>query len=864
MFTQDISRLLEDSKFIKTLVNDKDFSDDEQLLETDYPFIDRFYQDYSNFNLDDSRKMVDILNKLEFKQTHDFVMLTIFKHKLTNFNNRRYEFDFLFVFVKDINGNYNNNVDRLNICARFGFILTAKWLILSNIQQPTYDHIKTAIEYEQIEILDFIYNFVNITESQISEIVELTCKLDKLKSAMWIDNINSNLWIDNIMKYDSLEIAKWLYNKGYNNEINSNSKKAFINGSIKIAKWMYYTLNNRNMQIATYFDDVKLYKNYEIVKWMYNTFGLANFRENHFVYAAKYGNIRLISWFLSHTAVNDGTIQSSFILYAPNNIELANAFLTQGVIQNITLNSAFSYSDKKNIHFFELLLRTGRITDDSINISFTHNPKDNYLEFIKFLIDTDKITDESINELFEKNNGKIDIILFLLETGKITNYSLNKFFLRIAEFKNSINLAEKLLETEEIFPETINQVFITLTKEEDLELIKLLADIVTDISINELFLKTYILHNLKFLIGTGKISDETINQAFVRNYIFNAFSIIKFLIKTEKITEESINLSFAINYKNENVMDILLETGKISEKSINDIFIKDSINFSIFQKLLKTGKVNENSLNVFFRNMNGTNFLIFAKILLQTGKITDESIMFYLFNSINNDIEFVFELAENGKLNDEIIKFVKKSPEIISFLLETENLTDELLNSTFKETEDAKLIEILLKSGRVTNESIDYAFFNNDEKIVKILLKTGKVSEESKNFLFANTKNEKILDRLLDEVEVVIINNAFRKIIDDNFAKIMLKSEKITEESINFIFKKRGISPELVKVLLKTDKVSDESINFLFKNTQNAKNIKRLLKTKKVSQEWISYRKQIAKIENNIKLIEIFENIVVF
>lgn len=265
-FKQKIENITEDSEFLFNLI--KDLGDkktsieliEESISNEDFILLDEFYNDYTKFNLEKSTEIIALLDKLEFNQTRDFAMLTIFKFRIVTFEPREFNIDDLFDLVREYKENIEEDadldvefyeykdVDMMQICAENGFVLTAKWLFnFYKLDKDIYDYMIISGENEQINMLELIYNREKYNEEKIYDLIIEMCKNDKLKSVIFLNNIlnivnNEEIFMIISME-DSINISKWIYslNKDYMIFLENNFDD--ITESVDIIEWMVCDLN---------------------------------------------------------------------------------------------------------------------------------------------------------------------------------------------------------------------------------------------------------------------------------------------------------------------------------------------------------------------------------------------------------------------------------------------------------------------------------------------------------------------------------------------------------------------------------------------------------------------------------------------
>lgn len=503
-FTQDMNNLVNDSKLLREYLEDENPEEIYTFFEKyEYELLDKFYTDFRSLSFQEAMEMVNILHKFEFRQEDDFDFYVILRFNLRKFPDYIRK-NYLFDLQNDI----------LNNAIRRDFILTFKYkLSISKFNEEKIKEYICAID--NMELIEFIYSI--IPQDKRKEIMEYVF-LDK-----------------------DLAFAQWIYNLNIIPENNY------------VILYLLALLNEKN----------------EIATWLYSLDSVGTFLELHdiFGHLSKEEILELLEYLIldadidilkaiaaNFPIVNELIMGTIFeIMYKNEDLEFLELLLTRPDITDLNIINGFIYSKiKHNSEMEYLMKKTGEINKYNLNANFRSilNTKD--IVAIKVLMQTAMISDENIINAISKslNDNELDIAITLINNGNgqdIAQYLadsmeylfenkekynfltinmndsvINKIFLFLISPEHSMYIKKSLLDTGRISRKTINKSFLTAV----------------NISIDNNYGDV---DDIELLLNTSQVDKKLVNDAFTIALEYDCQYIIEYLLDTGKISEETIN-----------------------------------------------------------------------------------------------------------------------------------------------------------------------------------------------------------------------------------------------------------------------------------------------------------------------------------
>lgn len=305
MLIQDITKLIEDSKFFKELTESEDDFENldinDFIPEEVFRMLDLFYNDYTQFNEEESYQMLDILALYGFRQTEDFAVLTIVKFGLVEFP-KAYTNENLFQYFpkgKEVRGKFNAKEKKIfkrpiesemKVCLNLKHFLAFRWMISQN-EEKFYDDfsvfIQIACEKGNLESLEFLYEFYDslnlekkwkITDEISNSFATKSWKwqLECVKNVYEHVSMNAETLEDAYLKFIKnarLDCIKWMTKFLIPEEINF----ALISEDrhIEILEFLFQN-NIASIEDLYYIFEDSEYKSLNLMKWIYETIGRDN------------------------------------------------------------------------------------------------------------------------------------------------------------------------------------------------------------------------------------------------------------------------------------------------------------------------------------------------------------------------------------------------------------------------------------------------------------------------------------------------------------------------------------------------------------------------------------------------------------
>lgn len=552
IFRQNIETLVADSKFLSEKIEEDDFVNiNDFISDHELYMIDRFYEDYSQFNEDESFEMLNILNKFIFNQIEDFAFLTIVKFKIPEFDKVRkpktiqqnkqqqrnqqgqhQKKESKFIYVEDSQSEFYT-------CAQYGLVMAMRWLVSSEsysskFYSDFFGIMDIAGVNGNIEILDFMYLLYDKTKvgdvSKFQSFNEIVVDATQKTPFDVFYEKKGNFW--------NLNAIKWLHNLGLpsNQAYNRAMGIAASNSNLELTKWFYetgkthtskpsifYLYEDRHLEIAKYFNTIY---NLDLTEFK------RCFRANATL------SVLMAKWMYSTGKIDIETVRETF--YDTFNInKTINVELLRWMYSLIGPNpeklSSYFYQEcyKKHISSVKFIYDSIHIDQETLEDGLYAAVYETSYEIVKFLSNTGRLTEIEDDE--DDNNNNRGKLTFLLPKSKFyltrTYTPAKKDIIHYASIGHYIPikiLAEKgILQTSE--EETIRSVLTACCESE--------------------FYETLIyLHSLRILSGDRIIF--LIEKAF-KDYSINFLNFFDEELYSERTLLVNLFNNCCINRKND-------------------------------------------------------------------------------------------------------------------------------------------------------------------------------------------------------------------------------------------------------------------------------------------------------------------------
>lgn len=688
-FSQDISKILDDSKLLESI----DYESNEDLMEEiknfvtneEFTLIDRFYQDYTQFNLEDSIKLVNILHKFNFKQEEDFDMLTIFKFKLLEFN-KSYEKEHLFKIVKKKKINEDgeityvySEVNKLNVCCMCGFFLTFKYYYNT---EKIRNNMRTAISHEQLNIAKYIYDreYSNVELSKkkklLIDLLNVSISNDKVNSLRWIMDLNilTNQDINYELVLTNINTAKYLYSvdQAFRDYLIASIPQISDSANGDVLEWIICDLQIININALAFNDIIGLFRisylegNVRLVKKLLELDTITDeFLNNEFYNEDESANPVTMQFLINSRRIRDNKIIEAFnFAYDVGDEEMAELLYNTGIVNSPSYTFEKFYETKGSevaIHYMDNVSSEiiSRVVSTILDEKLSHSDR----ELLIVLMRTNRFPNVYVENILDEHRTDRELIFEVLKNFKIKSVVLDAI-LKDA-YENDEEMFNFLIQTKNDISRELSQIL----KEEyinnnNISFIDMIFSLYTGrLDLGFIFKFAYEKNDLNMvdkLIKSGKL--ENVSEVFELAYEKNDLDIVDKLMKFGKI--QNISRAFEIAYEREDIIMInfLIDNNMVNPYEMGAFLEKSHIdkNMTILNILLGQSKIYPIYFDkVFSAACHNKDVELVVKIL-KTGKISDMNIITsfaYALIDKNKDIAQI--LSETGKINDELIERMK-------------------------------------------------------------------------------------------------------------------------------------------------------------------------------------------------------------
>lgn len=397
---QNIENLTKDSEFVAELLQNWDGSIEdigtmtELASNEEFQLLDKFYDDYMQFDEQQSLKVIDLLNRLKFKQCDDFVFLTIVKFNLTNFSHKSYPFDYLFETLR-------KNSRPFDVAVRHNFNLTAKWLVKTgrhNLTGNLVEFVTIAAKNGNVELLEFFRSYGD--DSLFSKITKENIVPWKFESLKWahehemLDQSCYNEWFRIVVQSADLENVEFVDRTG---RIDVETLRSY---AMELSR-------DEEVEIMEYFH------------------GIVNFSDNECIYM--FENRARTSLELLSFLYNDGRIPNEIVVKTFERVVTDTTLLDLEIpkflykksqdVSDIAVELGF-YSACKNSNFLlgEWIFSLGRdFSDDTINESFYQACSNSNERLATLIYQTGRVSEYEIETVIENLLHKSITVRRILE-----------------------------------------------------------------------------------------------------------------------------------------------------------------------------------------------------------------------------------------------------------------------------------------------------------------------------------------------------------------------------------------------------------------------------------------------------------------
>lgn len=594
-FAQDMSQIPKDSQFITKIMSDNkdgmyDVDINKLVTEREFQMIDRFYENCTIFNKDESLEMLNILAKLMFRQEKDFALLTAIKFKL---GHKAYDFTYFFEdLTREVNGQILYRAgNELEISAKYGAILTFDLLVtLTNqIYENFYYIAYIAGKYGQLEFLKHIYQFALNHNFEYANL-DMNC--------IYLKEIQQNCknWIH------SLDI------------LDSNSyRDSFIYAC----------------------EDEKLLK----IKWLYNPRLITDpLLHRTFISECKSGKLNVIRLLMELAKIPKRILGKA--IKNITNYEVIDFFYDNGFVDNEIANDHFENSCSNSLELVKYVYAKGLVTSEGLSMGFAKCFPENF-ETAKWIISLNpKLEEEDIVHAFmsicEANN--IEMAEWL-KSNVLLNYdSFATGFLSACENGN-VDIAKWILSNEELKNEEMKEGFDLACEKSKIKIITWLWDEmdITDDDIKQGFLSGCNNGNLeavKLFYAARNIEEETFEEGFNDVIETGNFSLIKWFIESGRLDEDYIQEKVEDNEDDIIVSKIFTKLGlrddynrhlEDHEKG-NLIFGAENLNEISIEILIENNLISQEKLAEIFQKAYSENDLVVIELIYKEGNLSADVI----------------------------------------------------------------------------------------------------------------------------------------------------------------------------------------------------------------------------------------------